>query len=412
MKNVSILMYLKCRKNAKGESPIYLRVTVDGKRREVSLNESIDSSRWDQNKQRGRGNSETIAILNRRLVSIENNINLISQELVNGGVRVTIESLMNKYTGAEVKTHNLVEVFEYENKRIMKLVKPGTYSKYVAVLNNLKKYLLHQYKLTDLDIKRVDFQFVTDFDYYLRSEIGCANNYTVRTIKTFRQVVRTCLYKGWIDKDPCLNYKSKMVREETGFLTKAEIDSIYSKEFAIKRLDQVRDVFIVSCYTGLAYVDVHLLCKDDIVTNLDGTTWINIHRKKTNTFCNIPILPIVQEIFEKYKDDALVLNSGKLLPVPSNQRMNAYLKEIQDICAIKTLITSHLARHSFATSICRDFGLPLPTLSKIMGHTSMEQTLKYAKLTDQKLNSDVQELKNKLSKSNQATWGNSLSDVS
>ena len=134
--------------------------------------------------------------------------------------------------------------------------------------------------------------------------------------------------------------------------------------------------------------------------------------KKTNTFCNIPILPIVQEIFEKYKDDALVLNSGKLLPVPSNQRMNAYLKEIQDICAIKTLITSHLARHSFATSICRDFGLPLPTLSKIMGHTSMEQTLKYAKLTDQKLNSDVQELKNKLSKANQATEGNSLSDVS
>jgi integrase len=411
MENVSILMYLKRRTNAKGECPIYLRVTVDGKRRELSLSRTIEPSRWDQKKQRGKGKSEAMT-LNKMLVSVENNIYLAEQELVNGHIRVTIESLMNKYKGVEVKTHNLIEVLEYENKRIKKLVKPGTYSKYVAVLNNVKKYLLHQYKITDLDVKRIDFQFVTDFDYYLRSEIGCANNYTVRTVKTLRQIVRTCLYKGWIDRDPCLNYKSKMVREETGFLTKAEIDTIYSKEFAIKRLDQVRDVFMVSCYTGLAYVDVHLLCKDDIVTNLDGTEWINIHRKKTNTFCNIPILPIVQEIFEKYKDDPLVLNSGKLLPVPSNQRMNAYLKEIGDICGIKRVLTSHLARHSFATSICRDFDLPLATLSKMMGHTSMEQTLKYAKLTDQKLNDDIQKFKTRLSAAAQITVDDSLSDVS
>lgn len=170
MENVSILIYLKRKTNAKGECPIYLRVTVDGKRRELSLNRSIDPSRWDQNKQRSKANSEVILTLNKKLVSIENNINLSSQELVNGQIRVTIESLMNKYTGVNEKTHRLIEVFEYENKRIKKLVAPGRYKKYAAVLNNEKKYLGHQYKLTDIDIKNIDYEFVTNFDYFLRTE--------------------------------------------------------------------------------------------------------------------------------------------------------------------------------------------------------------------------------------------------
>ena len=394
MENVSILMYLRSRKNIKGDSQIYMRVTVDGKRRELSLNRTIDPSRWDQNKQRGKGNSEPILTLNKKLVSIENSINLSSQELVNGHIKVTIESLMNKYTGVEVKVHMLVEVFENENKRIKKLVELGTYKKYVAVLNNVKKYLMHQYKVTDTDIKNIDFQFVTDFDYFLRTEGKVSdNNHAIRVVKTLKQIVRTTLYKGWIDKDPFVNYKEKMVRKETGYLTKAEIDTIYDNEFTIKRLDQVRDVFIVSCYTGLAYADVYLLSKNDIVTNLDGSSWININRKKTSTSCKIPVLPVVEEIFRKYKDDPLLTNSGKLLPVLSNQRMNAYLKEIGDLCGIKRTLTSHLARHSFATSIALPYGLPIETLSKVMGHTSLNMTLHYGKLQETKLVSDVEKFK-------------------
>lgn len=412
MENVSILMYLKSRKIANGESPIYLRVTVDGKRKELSLNKSIDPSRWDQKRQRGKGNSEAILTLNKKLVSVENSINLLSQELVNGRIRVTIESLMNKYVGAEVKIHNLIEVFEYENKRIKKLVELGTYNKYVAVLNNVKKYLVHQYNMSDIDIKNIDFQFVTDFDYYLRSEVGCANNYAIRTVKTLQKIVRACLYKGWIDKDPFVWYKLKMEKKETVKLTKDEIDLIYGKCFDIKRLDQVRDVFIVSCYTGLAYVDIHLLCKNDIVTKVDGSRWIHIDRKKTGTSCKIPILPVVDQILKKYADDKLVLNSGKLLPVPSNQRMNAYLKEIGDICGIKTVLTSHLARHSFATSVALLYGLPIETLSKMMGHTSLNMTIHYGKIADLRLNTDVENFKNNLSKANQSTDDNSLSDVS
>lgn len=393
MENVAILMYLKSRKNSKGECQIYLRITVDSKRKEISLNRSIDPKHWDNNKQRGKGNSEAITRLNKKLVAIENSINLSEQELINKHIKVTIESLINHYTGVVDKIHRLIEVFEYENKRIKKLVEPGTHKKYLAVINNVKKYLAHQYNLTDIDIKEIDYQFVTDFDYYLRSERSISNNSAIRIVKTLQQIVRTTLDKGWIDKDPFLNYKEKMERKVTGYLTKDEIDTIYNKEFSIKRLQQVKDVFIVSCFTGLAYVDINLLSKNDIVTNLDGTRWININRKKTNTICKIPILPIVDEIFKKYENDPLVLNSGKLLPVPSNQKMNAYLKEIGEICGIKTVLTSHLARHSFATSIALPYGLPIETLSKVMGHKSLNMTIHYGKLIETKLVSDVAKFK-------------------
>jgi len=390
-------MYLKSRKNAKGQNPIYLRVTVDGKRVEKSLNKSIDSKKWDKNKQRGKGSNEEVRILNQFLVSVEQEIYLSRQELINNKVDVNIESLMNRYLGVEEKTHTLIEVFKYENKRIKKLIEKGTYKKYVTVLNHTKNYLQHQYNIKDIDIRNIDYQFVIDFDYYLRTEKSIANNSTIRIVNTLKKIIRTALDKDWIDKDPFLNYKVKKEKVETRFLTQVEIDTIYKKEFKIKRLEQVRDVFIFCCYTGLAYIDVKLLSDNNIVNDIDGDSRIKINRKKTNTISKIPILPIAQEILDKYKDDPLVLNSGKLLPVLSNQKMNAYLKEIGDICEVKTMLNSHLARHSFAT-IALTNGLPVETLSKVMGHKSLNMTLHYAKLIDSKMSSDVKNFKRNLKK--------------
>lgn len=411
MENVTVLIYLKSRVNSKGENPIYLRLTVDGHRKEKSLNRCVKSCNWDATKQRGKGTSEGVRILNEYLNSEINKVYRIRQELLHTNIKVTVDSLLNKYTGVKDKAHTLIEVFEYENKRIKRLVELGTYKKYEAVLNNVKKYLVHQYRLTDVDIKNIDYQFVTDFDYYLRSERAISNNSAIRIVKTLQQIVRTTIDKGWIDKDPFINYKAKKEKIQTGYLTKTEIDRIQKKVFSIKRLEQVKDVFIVCCYTGLAYVDVNLLSKNDLVTNLDGIRWININRKKTNTISKIPILPIVEEIFNKYKDDPLVLNSGKLLPVPTNQKMNAYLKEIGEICGIKTVLTSHLARHSFATSITLPNGLPIETLSKIMGHKSLNMTLYYGKLIETKLVSDVAKFAENLNKMNLKAANDTISNA-
>ncbi len=389
MENLTILIYLKSRVNSSGEHPIYLRLTVDGHRKEKSLNRCIKSCNWDANKQRGKGNGESVRILNEYLTSETNKIYRIRQELLHSKLKVTVDSVLNKYSGVTDREHMLLEVFKFENQRIKRLVAIRTFKRYESVLNHVKKYLMHQYTLTDIDIKSIDYQYVIDFDYYLRSEKKIANNSAIRIVKTLQQIVKTTIDKGWITKDPFTNYKPKKEIIQTGYLTKSEIDRIQKKDFSLKRLDQVRDVFIVSCYTGLAYADVNLLCNNDIVNNLDGTRWININRQKTNTISKIPILCIVEQIFDKYKDDPLVLNSGRLLPVPSNQKMNAYLKEIGGICGIKTVLTSHLARHSFATSIALPNGLPIETLSKIMGHKSLNMTLHYGKLIETKLVSDV-----------------------
>jgi integrase len=400
MTNLTILIYLKSRLNSKGEQPIYIRITVDGKRKEKSLNRTIKLSNWDTQKQRAKGTGENARILNEFLTAETNKIYKSRHELDYSGQKVSVSSLVNLYSGSKKKAPTLIEVFEFENTRTKKLVALGTYKKYDVALKHIKNYLKHQYNVTDFDISCIDYQFVIDFDFYLRSERRISNNSTIRIVKILQQIVKTTIDKGWIAKDPFSTYKPKKEAIQTGYLTKDEIDRICNKEFSIGRLVQVRDVFIVCCYTGLAYADVNLLSQNDITTTIDGTQWITINRKKTNTISKIPLLPIVAQIFDRYKDNPLVLNSGKLLPVPSNQRMNAYLKEIGDICGIKTVLTSHLARHSFATSIALPFGLPIETLSKVMGHKSLNMTLHYGKLIETKLLSDVAKFAENLKNSN------------
>jgi integrase len=399
MKNLAILVYLKSRKNAKRESPIYLRVTVDGKRIEKSLNRSIDAKKWNKNKQRGKGNTEPIRELNQFLNSVEHDIFMKRQELFNNKVDVNVESLMNAYLGVKNR-HTLVEIIEYENKRHKKLVRESTYKKQVTVLNHVKRYLKYQYKITDIDIKQVDYQFVTDFDYYLRTEKNISNNSTIRIIQDVRRSVKSALYKGWIDKDPFLNYKVKKEKIEKDYLTKEEIDKIYAKKIDIPRIEMVRDVFIFCCYTGLAYADVKLLNEDSIVKGIDGRRWIKINRRKTGTLSNIPILPVAEKILDKYKINPLAINSGKLLPVPSNQKMNAYLKEIGDICGIKKRLVSHMARYSFGSSLAMSNGVPIETINKVMGHSSLGQTMHYAKVSTSKISEDMAKLEEKLSKQN------------
>lgn len=396
MSNVTILIYLKSRKNSKNENPIYLRLTVNGKRKEISMNRSIDSQKFDKNKQRGKGRTSEIKILNEFLNTETSKIYKFRQEIIYSGELITVENLMNKYTGVEDKKRTLVEIFENENKRNIKLVSAGTYKKYVSLLNHVKNYIQFQYKTTDINIKRIDYEFVINFDYYLRTEKNINNNTTVKYVTTLRKIVKTALDKDWIIKDPFQKYKIIKEKVIRGFLTMDEIESIINKDFSVKRLSQVADIFLFCTYTGLAYIDVKQLKKSDIVIGIDSEKWIKIQRKKTNTLSNIPILPVAKIIIDKYKNDPEVLNSDKLLPVLSNQKMNAYLKEIGDICGINKPLTSHLARHTFATTITLSNGVPIETVSKMLGHSSLGITQHYAKVLSPKISTDMAVLKKKL----------------
>jgi site-specific recombinase XerD len=231
----------------------------------------------------------------------------------------------------------------------------------------------------------------------LRSVRKCANNTAVKYIKNFKKIIKICISNGWLDKDPFANYKSKIREVERDYLTQEEVQNIYSKVFVTERLNLVKDIFVFSCFTGLAYIDVKNLTISNISMGIDGGKWIFTHRQKTETASRIPLLPIPEELILKYANHPQCINEGKLLPVLSNQKMNSYLKEIADACGIKKDLTFHIARHTFATSVTLTNGVPLESVSKMLGHKSLRTTQHYAKILDKKVSEDMAILKQKFS---------------
>ena len=206
------------------------------------------------------------------------------------------------------------------------------------------------------------------------------------------------MYCQWrLDKNPFVNYKAKVKEVERAYLVQEEIQAIVDKEFATERLNQVKDIFLYSCFTGLAYIDVKQLTRSNIGLGIDGGKWIFTNRQKTDTRSNISLLPIAEEILDKYKQHPQCLNEGKLLPVLSNQKMNSYLKEIADLCEINKELTFHIARHTFATTVTLTNGVPIESVSKMLGHKNLRTTQHYAKILDRKVSDDMKMLRSKLS---------------
>jgi integrase len=203
------------------------------------------------------------------------------------------------------------------------------------------------------------------------------------------------LANEWLDKNPFANYKSKVKEVERVYLTEEEIQSIIGKDFKTDRLSLVRDIFLFSCFTGLAYIDVKNLTKSHISFGIDGEKWIFTHRQKTESGSKIPILPVTQMIIDKYENHPQCINEGKLLPILSNQKMNAYLKEIAGVCEIEKELTFHIARHTFATTVTLTNGVPIESVSKMLGHKNLRTTQHYAKVLDRKVSEDMKILKDK-----------------
>ena len=252
-----------------------------------------------------------------------------------------------------------------------------------------------KYQVADIDIKAVDHDFISNYEFYLRSEKKCANNSAVKYIKNFKKIIRICLASGWLDKDPFVNYKAKVKQVERIFLNADQIRQITEKTFDTDRLNQVRDIFLFCCFTGLAYADVQKLKPSEITKGVDGEMWIVTKRIKTDTPTKVPMLPAALTILEKYSNDPVCIIKGKALPVSTNQKMNAYLKEIAAVCGINKELTFHAARHTFATTVTLSNGVPIETVSKMLGHTNIKTTQHYAKILDMKVSKDMALLKEK-----------------
>lgn len=397
-KTLSILFYVKKSKiNPKtNEVPIYLRVTCDGVRFEKSINRSIPFNKWSKEAGKASGNNENSRSINVLIDTVRNKVYEHYRKLIDAGKPFTVNTLYNSLYGKITTPKTVIQIFETHNREMKALVgidyAVDTHKRYETSLMHLKNYIKWQFNCEDIEINEINHAFVGSFEFYLKTEKRIGNNSTVKYLKNFHKIIRIAIANGDIDKDPFFNHKFKLIDVERQYLTESELNMIASKELHVERLEQVRDVFLFCCYTGLAYADVAKLNSEHITKGVDGEEWIYINRTKTKVKSRIPLLPKAKAILNKYRTYIPLKYKNLLLPVNSNQKMNAYLKEIAVICNIKKPLHVHLGRHSFATNSLIN-GVPLDSVSKMLGHSSISMSEKYAKVTDTKISDDTKHLR-------------------
>lgn len=400
-KSFAILFFLKKPTGfVKGEAPIRLRITVNGERKEIGTSQYCDPERWNSQAQRAKGTNEKTKTLNAFLDALESKVQSSRLQLLEAGTPITADLIAKHLTGQAEKPRMLLEAFAEHNARMAALVDSeyasGTMERYTTSYLHTKAFIYWKYRKADIAVKELSFDFVKDYEFWLKSVRKCNHNSAIKYISNMRKIVNICIKSGWLVKDPFFGFnmtKREVIRE---YLSDDEIQALASKVFTMDRLIHVRDIFLFSCYTGLAYADVYQLTPDRIAKGIDGNQWIFTCRQKTDTPSRIPLLPQALALLEKYKDHPKCVHAGKVLPVLTNQKMNSYLKEIADVCGITKTLTYHIARHTFATTVTLNNDVPIESVSKMLGHKSIKITQHYAKIIDKKVSSDMQLLLEKM----------------
>lgn len=394
----SVLFYLrKTRANEKGQVPMMARITINGERAQFNTKTEIDPKLWDSRTGRCIGKSAEVTRTNRVLDSIRVRITDLYHEHLNIYGYVIPEKNKNIILGIDTdKRKMLLEYFDEHNDfyllKVGKDTSQVTYGRYLLTKNRLAEFLKEEYKLSDIPIIELTPIFIERFFLFLQNTHKCNNNSALKFIQRFRTVFNYIKNTGAdIKADPFASFKFKTKKVIREVLTQEEIDAIYQKEFLTERLSQVRDVFVFMCYTGLSYIDVAQLTEENIKIAFDGHPWIMIQRQKTSIPSNIRLLEVPLAIIEKYKGQQ---KDGRIFPVCSNQKTNEYLKEIAVVCGINKTISCHTARHTFGTTVTLANGVPIETVSKMLGHADIKTTQIYAKIVDKKLSADMDCLAN------------------
>lgn len=361
--------------NKLGESPINIRVFLNGEKRYFgSTGFFINKEMWDNDADRVIGRTPTARTINMGLNEIELKILDIARSR-EGDSGFNVEKLYSIYAGKVKTISNFIEFYEDFISGVEQQIGHGksaaTVQKYKATKKHFLNFLKIKYGWTSVSAFDMTPALISDFDIYLRTTGGMQGNSATKTLKSLKTVTIQAQKVGFLDHDPFINLRFHLKPVDRGFLTEEEIEVLMSKKFGVKRLEHVRDIFVFSCFTGLAYIDVSNLTDENIVT-IGGTDWIMTKRQKTSITENVPILDVAREIINKYHSSAD--RNGRLLPILSNQKMNAYLKEIADLCGIKKRLSYHMARHTYATLLLSK-GVPMETVSKLLGHTNIKTTL-------------------------------------
>ena len=376
----SILFWVYTSRANNNLTSIYARVTINGKKANISLKLKADIRTWDSTKQRVKGTNEASRTLNGYLDQVHAKLIQIYQELKFKEQLITADLLKAQYLGKDDSSKTLQDILKYHRKKIEATLTQGTLRNFSVTEGYLNKYLKNRLKTSDIYLKHLNYKFICDFEQYLHTywpkghpkEMG--HNTVMKHIQRFRKIITLGFHLEWLTKDPFLRWKPTFEKTERAFLSENELANLQSYDFHIERLGRVRDLFVFSCFTGICYVDLMQLTTENISIGIDGEHWIFTNRQKTKAAVKIPILGKAQELIDQYKDHPLTKVSKTLFPVISNEKVNFYLKEIAEACGIKKNLTFHMARHTFATTVTLSNGVPIETVSKLLGHTKIAST--------------------------------------
>jgi site-specific recombinase XerD len=391
------MFFMRKPKNSpNGIYPIYLRITVDGKSSELSTKRKCHTSTWSAKTGRSTGGKETTRELNSFLDTLTQQVYQAKRRLMEADKELTAEAIKRNMTGTDDERRTIIEIFNKHNQQLKALegteFASNTIKRYATTLEHTKSFLKWKYGAEDLDIRKLNHETIAEFDFWLKGIQKCNHNSTMKYLSNFKKIVLIAVKNKWLSSDPFANFKFTKKPVQRHALTENELNAIATKNFNNERLQSVRDIFIFSCYTGLSYADVQKLRTDELHIGIDKNLWIFTNRQKTGASTRMPLMPEALAIVDKYKAHPRCVVSGLLLPILSNQKMNSYLKEIADTCDIDKPLTFHIARHTFATTVTLSHGVPIETVSKILGHSSIKQTQHYAKLTDNKVSDDINQL--------------------
>lgn len=402
---IKIVFFIRTSKvKLSGESPLYAKVILENQSISISTGKNISSDRWKATKRlQGNSKTEKEKVLKQSLDLFFLKVERAYNELSRMDIDVNLEELKDIVTGNKKdNTVYLLSIFDKHNEDFKKRVTAGERSaaslqKYMRSKDLIKAFLKKKYNLADIDVKKVNGAFIYNLESFLKYEseykgtIGIKNNSVVKYFKNFKTVCNYGIKIELLDKNPFNNYDGKLKITEAVFLTQDELNAIENTVFKIERLERVKDIFLFSCYTGYAPVDACKLTSDNLIKDSEGNVWIKTKRTKTGIKANVPLLSQSQKIINKYDG-----NQKGLLPSLSNQKMNAYLKEIADLCGINKHLTWYVSRHTFATTVTLGNGIKMENVSAMMGHSSIKQTQHYAKVLDANVMQDMLKLRDRL----------------
>ncbi|WP_310992076.1 site-specific integrase [Aequorivita marina] len=394
----SVLFQPRFEKESKGKTLLYIRINANDKRTRFSLKRNFTTALWDPTKTRLKGSSIEAQQINAFLDQVFLGVHEAYGQLLKEKKLITPHTVMARFRGEDQIHKTLLQLSAYHNLNMKSVLKPGTLKNYYTTEKYLKKFLQIERKIDDIYLENLNYAFIIDFENFLRNNVAqlqsrpLTNNGLMKHLERLKKLLNLAQKLEWITRDPFVKFSLKFIKIEREYLSQSEVDKVYQANFKNNSLNKTKDIFIFACYTGLSYIDVKKLVKNHIVIGIDGNKWIYTRRQKTDQVVKIPLLDPAAYIVDKYKDE--MTTDNRLLPVYSNQKINEYLKKIASKLKIHKNVTFHCARHTFATTITLSNGVPIETVSKLLGHTKLSTTQIYARVLESRISDDIGNLKN------------------